>query len=236
MLECCVLDFSFLFLSSLDRQSLTLGQLYDRLKQVYCSNIGYEYMHIPSVERCNWLREKIELAASEPLTQQQRVKILRRLTYADHFEQFLAKKYTSAKRFGLEGAESVIAGMKAMIGRSAELGIDQVVMGMPHRGRLNVLNSVVKKPMELILSEFKGIAGDDASMGSGDVKYHLGYSHDRISGEAKKSVHVTLLANPSHLEAVNPVVVGKVRAKQHYSNDSDRSKVMGSVIVMSLFF
>ena len=154
--------------------------------------------------------------------------MLDRLCWSDHFEAFLASKYSTTKRFGLEGCEALIVGMKELIDCAVDNGVDNVVMGMPHRGRLNVLANVVRKPLEHLFCEFQGIESeniDEDFSGSGDVKYHLGMSHERstVSG---KSVHISLVANPSHLEAVNPVVEGKVRAKQHYMGDNERTRVM----------
>ncbi|KAL4441839.1 hypothetical protein ABPG77_003755 [Micractinium sp. CCAP 211/92] len=205
----------------------TLREILARLKETYCGSIGYEYMHIPDSERCNWLRARIETAERQEYNQEEKLRILDRLTWSEMFESFLANKYTAAKRFGLEGCEALIPGMKALIDRSADLGVESVVIGMPHRGRLNVLANVMRKPMEQVFSEFagrkpvKGVEGD-TYMGSGDVKYHLGTSYDRptISG---KQIHLSLLANPSHLEAVNTVCMGKVRAKQYYSGDAART-------------
>ena len=158
--------------------------------------------------------------------------MLDRLCWSDHFEAFLASKYSTTKRFGLEGCEALIVGMKELIDCAVDNGVDNVVMGMPHRGRLNVLANVVRKPLEHLFCEFQGIESeniDEDFSGSGDVKYHLGMSYERktISG---KSVHISLVANPSHLEAVNPVVEGKTRAKQHYMGDDERKKSMSILL------
>ena len=161
------------------------------------------------------------------------MQIFDRLAFADHFERFLATKFNTAKRFGLEGEESLIPGLKALVDRVTELGAASVVFGMPHRGRLSVLFNVIRKPMEMLLKEFQGthidmqkyvekMASGDWS-GSGDVKYHLGTSFDRTYKDGRK-VHLALVANPSHLEAVNTVVVGKVKAKQDITGDSAREK------------
>lgn len=186
-------------------------------------------MHIPDRDRCNWLRERIETIEKVEFSKEKKLHTLDRLAWSEMFESFLANKYSAAKRFGLEGGESLIPGMKALIDTAADLGVECVVMGMPHRGRLNVLGNVVRKPLAQIFGEFSGEQpklGEASWFGTGDVKYHLGTSYDRptISG---KQVHLSLLANPSHLEAVNTVVLGKVRAKQFYRDDLDRNTVMG---------
>ena len=183
------------------------------------------------IERsANWIRARIETPAVEEFSQEKKLNVLDRLTWSERFESFLNNKFSAAKRFGLEGCESLVPGMKALIDRSAELGTESIVIGMPHRGRLNILANVMRKPMEQVFSEFAGkspAAGDggETYMGSGDVKYHLGTSFDRptLSGNM---IHLSLLANPSHLEAVNTVCLGKVRAKQYYGDDPDRVKNM----------
>lgn len=213
-----------------ERGKVTLRKIYGRLRDTYCGTIGYEYMHIPSVEKCNWIRQKIETRDSVVFSREAKLQLLDRLTWADHFEQFLKNRWSTAKRFGLEGAESFIAGMKSIIGHSAELGVENIVIGMPHRGRLNVLNTVVRKNLAQILSEFDEAHEDDPDSGNGDVKYHLGMSYDRTSGKTNKLIHLSLMANPSHLEAVDPVVLGKTRAKQFYSGDVNREKVMAILV------
>jgi len=207
-----------------NRGKQKLRDIIRRLKETYTNTVGVEYMHISSTEECNFIRDRMETPESVPLTRDEKLQTLDRLCWADHFERFLAVKYATAKRFGLEGAESLIPAMKAMIDRAAELGVDDVVIGMAHRGRLNVLASVVKKPIEQIFGEFSGGGGHEDFGGSGDVKYHLGASHDReVAG---KKVHLTLVANPSHLEAVDPVVLGKVRAKQFLKKQGDANHVL----------
>jgi len=212
------------------RGRVTLRKIYDRLKETYCGTIGYEYMHIPSVDKCNWIRSKIETRDSIVFSKEAKLQLLDRLTWADHFEQFLKKRWSSAKRFGLEGAESFIAGMKSIIGKSGELGVENIVIGMPHRGRLNVLNTVVRKNLAQILSEFNEAHEDDPDAGNGDVKYHLGMSYDKSAGKSNKLIHLSLMANPSHLEAVDPVVLGKTRAKQFYAGDENRDKMMAVLV------
>lgn len=219
------------FLSE-DRPIRTLREILARLREAYCGNVGYEFMHIPDRARCNWIRERVETLEPPRFSPDRKRHILDRLAWSEMFESFLAAKYAAAKRFGLEGCETLIPGMKALIDRSAELGVDSIVMGMPHRGRLNVLANVVRKPMAQIFSEFAGVkpgGGEGDYHGSGDVKYHLGTSYDRPTVCGKR-VHLSLLANPSHLEAVDPVLLGKVRAKQHFSGDADRSRTLGVLL------
>jgi len=221
------------FLSE-NRPVLTLREILSKLQQAYCGPIGYEYMHIPDRDKCNWLREKIETAKLKEYNKDRRLVMLDRLIWSTQFENFLATKWATAKRFGLEGGETLIPGMKEMFDRAADLGVENIVIGMPHRGRLNVLGNVVRKPLPQIFSEFTGgtrpVEGEDGLYtGTGDVKYHLGTSYDRPTRGGNR-IHLSLVANPSHLEAVDPVVIGKTRAKQFYSNDADRTKNMGILI------
>eukprot|EP00743_Colponemidia_sp_Colp-15_P001287 GILK01001410.1.p1 GENE.GILK01001410.1~~GILK01001410.1.p1 ORF type:complete len:1010 (+),score=194.22 GILK01001410.1:51-3080(+) len=219
------------FLSA-NRTSQTLRHLIARLKETYCGSIGVEYMHISGREECNWIRDKFETADKMKYTKEEKIRILDRLTWADHLESFFKTKFSSAKRFGVEGCESFITGMKAIIDQGVDLGVENIVIGMPHRGRLNVLANVVRKPLEQILCEFQGqkTSNDSDQWGnSGDVKYHLGTSYDRVYPNGK-AIHLSLVANPSHLEAVDPLVCGKVRAHQHYTGDATRKKSMGLLI------
>ncbi|KAL6652773.1 hypothetical protein ACP70R_011698 [Stipagrostis hirtigluma subsp. patula] len=221
------------FLSE-NRPVQTLRSVLERLEQAYCGTIGYEYMHIPDREKCNWLRERIETVNPREYSYDRRQVMLDRLIWSTQFENFLAQKWTTAKRFGLEGAETLIPGMKEMFDRAADLGVESIVIGMPHRGRLNVLGNVVRKPLRQIFSEFSGGTkpvdeGEGLYTGTGDVKYHLGTSYDRPT-RGGKHIHLSLVANPSHLEAVDPVVAGKTRAKQYYSNDRDRTKNLGVLL------
>ena len=206
-------------------KEFTLRQLHDRLNEVYSGHIGFEYMHITNREMCNWIRDRIETPVRPELTKEQRLRMLDRLCWSDHFERFLATKFPSAKRFGLEGAESLIPGLKELIDSASDKGVESIVIGMPHRGRLNVLANVVRKPIERIFNEFSGAGDKENYEGSGDVKYHLGMSFDRPTTSGKM-IHLSLVANPSHLETVDPVVQGKVRAAQFYMNDKERKKVM----------
>ncbi|KAL0589809.1 hypothetical protein ABG067_002034 [Albugo candida] len=221
-------------------KSMTLGEIVERLKETYCNTIGVQYMHILSRDRCNWIRTKMEHLVREEETQEKKMHILERLAFSVVFERFLGNKYNTTKRFGLEGAESLIPGLKYMIDCATKLGMEHLVIGMPHRGRLNVLSNVIRKPIQQIFKEFQGTHIDvdqyqrdqmDDWSNSGDVKYHLGTSYDRMYPDGRR-VHLSLVANPSHLEAVDPVVVGKARAKQFYlGNDAEAErKVMGLLL------
>lgn len=191
-------------------------------------------MHMLDREQCNWIRTKVEHLVHKETSKKRRMHVLERLAFSVVFERFLGNKYNTVKRFGLDGAESLIPGLKFLIDRATELGMEHLVIGMPHRGRLNVLSNVIRKPIQQIFKEFQGTHFDvDAYRvepdvedwsNSGDVKYHLGTSLDRSYPDGRQ-VHLSLVANPSHLEAVDPVVVGKVRAKQFYlGNDSDAER------------
>ncbi|KZV92557.1 2-oxoglutarate dehydrogenase, E1 component [Exidia glandulosa HHB12029] len=197
------------------RQSMTLGEIISTCKRIYCGAIGIQYIHIPEKEQCDWIRERVEVPKPWNYTVEEKKMILDRLIWSESFEKFIASKYPNEKRFGLEGCESLIPGMKALIDRSVEHGVQDITMGMPHRGRLNVLGNVIRKPIEAILNEFKGSQADD---GGGDVKYHLGANYVRPTPSGKR-VALSLVANPSHLEAEDPVVLGKTRAIQHQNND-----------------
>ena len=207
-------------------ETATLREIVRAVRETYCGTIGVEYMHIQDPAQKAWIQERIETIHNQTqFTANGKRAILERLTAAEAFEKFLDKKYTGTKRFGLDGGESMIPALEQILKRGGQLGLEEVVLGMPHRGRLNVLANFMGKPFSAIFSEFEGGAGNPEDVGgSGDVKYHLGTSSDREFDGV--SVHLSLTANPSHLEAVNPVVVGKVRAKQAQRNDTDRTKVM----------
>ena len=210
----------------LGRETATLREIVRICRETYCGHIGVEFMHIQDPEQKAWIQERIESIRNRTeFTETGRRTILERLTAAETFEKFLNKKYTGTKRFGLDGGESAIPALEQILKRGAQMGLEEVVVGMPHRGRLNVLANFMGKPFSAIFSEFQGGAAHPEDVGgSGDVKYHLGTSSDReFDGN---TVHLSLTANPSHLEAVNPVVVGKVRAKQDQRQDQDRKKVM----------
>ncbi|QUS34859.1 2-oxoglutarate dehydrogenase E1 component [Falsirhodobacter algicola] len=205
----------------------SVRQILDMVKRVYCGTFALQYMHISDPEQSAWLKERIEGYGKEiAFTREGRRAILNKLVEAEGFEKFLHVKYMGTKRFGLDGGESLIPAMEQIIKRGGSLGVKEIVFGMPHRGRLSVLANVMQKPYRAIFNEFQGgsYKPDDVD-GSGDVKYHLGASADRsFDGN---SVHLSLTANPSHLEAVNPVVLGKVRAKQdQYQDQEQRGAVL----------
>jgi 2-oxoglutarate dehydrogenase E1 component len=200
-------------------QHASIRQIVDIVKRTYCGTFALQYMHISDPEQAAWLKERIEGYGKEvSFTREGRKAILNKMVEAEGFEKFLHVKYMGTKRFGLDGGESLIPAMEQIIKRGGALGVKEVVFGMPHRGRLSVLANVMQKPYRAIFNEFQGgsFKPEDVD-GSGDVKYHLGASSDReFDGN---SVHLSLTANPSHLEAVNPVVLGKVRAKQDQIGD-----------------
>ena len=207
-------------------QFASMRQIIDILKRTYCSTFALQYMHISDPEQSSWLKERIEGRDKEiTFTREGRKAILNKMVEAEGFEKFLHVKYTGTKRFGLDGGESLIPALEQIIKRGGALGVRDIVIGMPHRGRLSVLANVMQKPYRAIFNEFQGgsFKPEDVD-GSGDVKYHLGASSDRdFDGN---NVHLSLTANPSHLEAVNPVVIGKVRAKQDQISDADRTQVL----------
>ncbi|KAH9971959.1 2-oxoglutarate dehydrogenase complex E1 component mitochondrial precursor [Lactifluus volemus] len=200
-----------------DRKTMSLGEIIKTLKRIYCGAVGIQYVHIPDKEQCDWIRERIEVPKPWNYTMEEKRMILDRLIWSESFEKFISSKYPNEKRFGLEGCESLIPGMKALIDRSVDHGIKHVTIGMPHRGRLNVLANVIRKPIEAILNEFSGVTDSDIFT-AGDVKYHLGANYVRPTPSGKK-VSLSLVANPSHLEACDPVVLGKTRAIQFVEND-----------------
>ena len=209
----------------------TIPEMLAILRRTYCGTIGYEFMHISDPAEKAWMQERIEGPDKEIIfTREGKRAILNKLVEAEGFEKFFDVKYPGAKRFGLDGAESMIPALEQIIKRGGALGIKEIAVGMAHRGRLNVLSQVMGKPHRVIFHEFKGgSASPDEVDGSGDVKYHLGASSDREFDGNK--VHLSLTANPSHLEIVDPVVLGKVRAKQDQLNDYiERVKVLPLLI------
>jgi 2-oxoglutarate dehydrogenase E1 component len=201
----------------------TLRELVAALRETYCRTIGVEYMHIQDVSIRKWLQERMEPRRNRPkLPLRQKMRILMVLHYAEVFEKFLHTRYTGQKRFSLEGAETTIPVLDAMIEKSAELGAKEVVIGMAHRGRLNVLTNILRKPYQDVFGEFEDVYAPELIDGDGDVKYHLGFSSDVETAKGQK-IHLSLCPNPSHLEAVNPVVEGRVRAKQRAVGDTERT-------------
>ncbi|WP_137874853.1 multifunctional oxoglutarate decarboxylase/oxoglutarate dehydrogenase thiamine pyrophosphate-binding subunit/dihydrolipoyllysine-residue succinyltransferase subunit, partial [Rhodococcus sp. Q] len=195
------------------KDRMKLRDVLSILRDAYCRHIGVEYTHMLDPEQMKWLQERVEAKHVKPTVAQQKY-VLSKLNAAEAFETFLQTKYVGQKRFSLEGAESVIPMMDAVIDQSAEHALDEVVIGMPHRGRLNVLANIVGKPYSKIFTEFEGNMNPAAAHGSGDVKYHLGAEGTYIQMFGDNDIKVSLTANPSHLEAVDPVLEGLVRAKQ----------------------
>ncbi|MEQ8965204.1 MAG: 2-oxoglutarate dehydrogenase E1 component [Azospirillaceae bacterium] len=215
-----------IYVNSLGLEAASLREIVTRLRETYCGRIGVEFQHIQDPEQKAWIQERIEQVHNRTeFTERGKRAILERLTAAETFERFLNLKYTGTKRFGLDGAESLVPALEQIMKRGGQLGLEEIVLGMAHRGRLNVLANVMGKPFTAIFSEFQGNpANPEDVQGSGDVKYHLGTSSDRdFDGNV---VHLSLTANPSHLEAVDPVVIGKVRAKQAQRGDTERIEVL----------
>ena len=210
----------------LGMECATLREILNALQQIYTGTVGVEYMHLSDPkERC-WIQDRIEGARNRTeFTYRGKRAILERLTAAEGFENFLHKKHTGTKRFGVDGGEALIPAIEQIMKRGGQLGLEEIVIGMAHRGRLNVLGNVMCKPYTTIFAEFQGRSSmPEDALGSGDVKYHLGTSSDRdFDGN---NIHLTLAANPSHLEFVNPVVIGKVRAKQVRRKDLEAKQVM----------
>ncbi|MGU3292268.1 multifunctional oxoglutarate decarboxylase/oxoglutarate dehydrogenase thiamine pyrophosphate-binding subunit/dihydrolipoyllysine-residue succinyltransferase subunit [Williamsia sp. M5A3_1d] len=202
------------------QDTMKLRDILSVLRDAYCRHVGVEYTHILEPEQQQWLQERVEIKHSKPPVGEQKY-ILSKLNAAEAFETFLQTKYVGQKRFSLEGAETVIPMMDGVIDQSAEHGLDEVVVGMPHRGRLNVLANIVGKPYSKIFSEFEGNLNPSQAHGSGDVKYHLGAEGKYYQMFGENEINVSLTANPSHLEAVDPVLEGLVRAKQDLLDRGD---------------
>jgi 2-oxoglutarate dehydrogenase E1 component len=206
-----------------------LRSVLERLKDTYARTIGVEFTFLENQEARDWLRERMELTGNHiDLSREQQLRILTKLTDAEIFEQFLHTKYTGAKRFSLEGGESVIPMLDILVERASELGVEEVVIGMAHRGRLNVMVNIMEMNVRQIFAGFEDV-DPETYVGRGDVKYHLGYSLDRKTASGN-SIHMTLAFNPSHLEWVNPVVEGRVRAKQDRKADEHRVSVLPLLI------
>lgn len=209
--------------------SLPLREIQSRLERVYCRSIGVEYTHIDSVEQTDWIKERVELPGGTPvLNENDKRRVLTGLMKSTGFEAYLARKWSSEKRFGLEGCEVLIPALNEIVDESSAYGVDTVFIGMPHRGRLNVLANVCRKPLRTIFAQFHGLEAEDA--GSGDVKYHLGTYVQTTNEHTGKPITMALVANPSHLEAVDPVVLGKTRAEQFFRGDSHGDHVMSVLI------
>ncbi len=216
-------DMDQVFYSKLgENQSCTLRQLLAILRETYCRTIGVEFMHIRNLEVRRWLLERMEPTRNRPhFDIKKKRRIIYKLNAAELFETFLHKNFVGQKRFSLEGGEMLIPLLDAIIERAGTYGVLEMVMGMPHRGRLNVLANILHKPYGLIFSEFEGNMPETVA-GDGDVKYHLGFSADHVTQDKQHTVHLTLTPNPSHLEAVSPVVEGRMRAKQRRNKDVTR--------------
>ncbi|MEX0503334.1 2-oxoglutarate dehydrogenase E1 component [Alphaproteobacteria bacterium LSUCC0719] len=211
-------------------ETATLREIVETLRRTYCDTIGVEFMHIQDPAQKAWIQERIEAIGNRTdFTKRGKKAIYERLVDAEEFEKYLHKKYTGTKRFGMDGAEAMIPAIEQILKRGSQLGLGEIVVGMAHRGRLNMLHNVFGKPFRAIISEFLGNpANPEDAGGSGDVKYHMGASSDReFDG---KTVHLSLAPNPSHLEIVDPVVVGRVRAKQQQRDDVERREVVGILL------
>ncbi len=218
-------------LPGIEGTKATLGTIVDHLKKTYCGTIGVEYMHIQDRAKRLWVREAVEKGSNQPrLTSEEKKRVLIKLNQAEMLEHFIHTKFLGQKRFSLEGGESLMPALDAIIELGPELGIKELVLGMAHRGRLNVLCNTLNKNYEEVFTEFEGNYDLNDIQGDGDVKYHLGFSSDHVTSTGKK-IHLSLSPNPSHLEAVNPVVLGRVRAKQRQHADNvNRAQVAPLII------
>ena len=212
----------------INRQHSSISEILKFLRDKYCGSLGYEYMHISNPTERKWFRDRVEKSDDFKFTQNGKEAILKKLIQAEGFEKFLHTKYVGTKRFGLDGGESLIPALEQIIKIGGQSKIKEVKIGMSHRGRLNVLANVLQKSYKRIFNEFAGEISSKSEDDTGDVKYHLGASSNReFDGN---SVHVSLTDNPSHLEAVNPVVLGQTRAKQYFHKDKERNKVIPILI------
>ena len=225
------LDKKFAASAQIGLPNATLGETLERLQQLYSGNIGFEFAHIEERERRHWLLDKIEnqsLESGYGLSVDQKRRILEKLNGAVMFEEFLHTKYIGQKRFSLEGGETTIAALDAIITGGADQGVKEFIIGMAHRGRLNVLANIMGKTYENIFSEFEGTQIPDTSFGDGDVKYHLGFSSQIKVND--NTVDLKLVPNPSHLESVDAVVQGFARAKADILYDSDYDQILPILI------
>jgi 2-oxoglutarate dehydrogenase E1 component len=209
----------------------TLRSIISMLQETYCGTTGVEYLHIQDPVVRDWVKGRIEPTRNEPqLSREDRSRILYKVCQAEGLETFIHTKFLGQKRFSLEGGESLIPGMDALIERAGDHGVKELVMGMAHRGRLNVLSNILNKSPEEIFAEFEGSVDISGEEGDGDVKYHQGFSSYHITTKGHK-IHLTLTANPSHLEAVNPVVEGRCRGKQRQMNDTEKRQRVVPVLI-----
>ena len=209
---------------------MQIGEVFDRLKKTYCGNVGVEYLHLQATEKRRWIQSKIEPNDNQPnFSHDEKLRILRKIIQAEEFENFLHTRYVGQKRFSLEGGESLITALDSIFQKCPDEGVEEIVMGMAHRGRLNVLANVMGKSHEFIFREFSENFVPDGAHGSGDVKYHLGYESARTTSSGQQVV-IHLSPNPSHLEAVNGVVEGKARARQRLRGDTERRRVLPILI------
>ncbi|MES1197818.1 MAG: thiamine pyrophosphate-dependent enzyme, partial [Chitinophagaceae bacterium] len=207
----------------------TLRNIYDHLQQCYASHVGIEFKYISDQKKVDFLTNEMEKDFLKPLPLEKKKRILEKLNQGVMFEKFLHTKYVGQKRFSLEGGETTIPALDAIINTAAEHEVQEVVIGMAHRGRLNVLANIMGKTYEQIFSEFEGSAKTDQTMGTGDVKYHMGFGSE-LQSTNNKTIHLKLMPNPSHLEAVDPVVVGFSRAKADVMYKSDFDKILPILI------
>jgi 2-oxoglutarate dehydrogenase E1 component len=223
------MDKSFFAGNLIGLGTTSLRNILGHLQKCYADHVGIEFKYISDQKKIDWLTTEMEKKFIEPLPLEKRRRILEKLNEGVMFEKFLHTKYIGQKRFSLEGGETTIPALDAMINMAAEHEVQEVVMGMAHRGRLNILANILGKTYEQIFSEFEGTAKLDQTMGTGDVKYHLGFGSD-LTTPTDKTVHVKLMPNPSHLEAVDPVVVGFARAKADVLYESDFDKILPILI------
>ena len=210
-------------------QKVKLSQAIANLNYIYCNTIGLEFEYIRDQQQKDWLTREVENSAFEAVSKTEKHKILQEIIRTERFEQFLHKRFPGAKRFSIEGGESSICAVEKIIDASARSGVKKIIIGMAHRGRLNTLTGVMNKPYHRLLSEFQGTPGIPESITkSGDVKYHMGYSSTREIGGNK--IDLSLAFNPSHLEAVNTVVAGRIRATQDLMQDASRTQALALLI------
>jgi 2-oxoglutarate dehydrogenase E1 component len=224
-------EFAVNNLPGLSAGRATLRAIIDHLRQTYCGTIGVEYMHIQNRDQRLWVRNQVERGSNQPaLSRDEKRRILLKLNQAETLEQFIHTKFIGQKRFSLEGGESLMPALDAIIELAPELGIEELIIGMAHRGRLNVLCNTLNKSYEEVFTEFEGSYDLSDLQGDGDVKYHLGFASDHVTAGGKK-VHLVLNHNPSHLEAVNPVVLGRVRGRQRQLGDNKTRNKVAPILI-----